>query len=552
MGIKRKMSALSSIVVFGLLLNVGCNSTGSTTSQNGGEANSDEVMTNINARKAIAMAVDKETFVSNVLSNGSTVANYFVPKGLAINEDKEDYRDIVGEISYTHDDEKAKEEWEKAKEEVGFDTVTLDLVLTDTEMNKKLGEFIQSELSILDGLKVEIKQMPTKQVTQARAKGEFDISFNGWGPDYPDPLTYLGTFSKGQIYGIATGYENNKEYNDLLTQAKNASTAKESWEIYSKAEKLLLDDAYLSPVYQKGVAYLQKDYVKDIVVANFGPKYSYKWADVEKEEKVLNTTNSTDITSLDAAKIKDSLSRQVTLNTMEGLVRMDKELNTVPGVAKEWEMSEDGKTWTFKLREDSEWSNGESVTAHDFEYSFKRTLTPATACENTSVFFDIVGAEDYNMGKTNDKDTVGVKAIDDYTLEIQLVRPVTYFDKLMCHPIFSPQNQKFVEEKGDAFGTSIEDTLFNGPFILTTWKMEDQYSMDKNSSYWDKDMVKLDKVHTKIVKDNNTALNLYEAGNIDRVSLTSENVDKYKDSEEFKTELEATTYFMMLNAGNRK
>ena len=231
---------------------------------------------------------------------------------------------------------------------------------------------------------------------------------------------------------------------------------------------------------------------------------------------------------------------------------MDKDLNVVPGMAKEWKMSEDKKIWTFELREDAYWNNGEPVTAKDFEYSFKRTLMPSTACENSSVFYDIVGAEDYNMGKNKDINSVGVRALDNNTLEIKLVRPVNYFDKLMCHPIFSPQNQKFVEEKGDAFGISIENTLFNGPFILSSWKLEDQYSMEKNSNYWDKDAVKLNKVHTKIIKDNNSLLNLYETGNIDRVTLTSENVDKYKDSSEFGVEMDCITYFLMLNGGNHK
>jgi oligopeptide transport system substrate-binding protein len=549
MHLKGKVSTLTSMLAVTLLLNVGCSKI--SDSKGNIEASSDEVMSNLSARKAISMAVDKDNFVDAILNNGSTSANYFVPKRLALDENQNDYRDLVKDIGYNHDDEKAKEEWEKAKEEVGFDRVTLELVLSDTESNRKLGEYVQSELSILDGLSIEIKQMPYKQVTESHAKGDFDISFNGWGPDYPDPLTYLATFSKGQIYGIATGYES-KEYNDILNKAKNSQTTKDAWELFVKAEKLLLDDAYLSPIYQRGVSYIQKEYVKDIAIATFGPKYSYKWADVDKDNKTLNITNSADITSLDAAKIRDTLSREVTLNVMEGLVRMDKDLNVVPGVAKEWQNSEDGKIWTFKLRDDAYWNNGEKVTANDFEFSFKRTLTPSTACENTSVFYDIAGAEDYNMGKNNDINSVGVKALDENTLEIKLVRPVPYFDKLMCHPIFSPQIQKFVEEKGDAFGTSIENTLFNGPFVLSTWKLEDQYSMDKNKNYWDKNAVNLEKVHTKIVKDNNTALNLYETGNIDRVTLTSENVDKYKDSDEFGVEMDCITYFLILNGGNHK
>lgn len=550
MHIKKKLSVLSSVLVMGVLLTTGCggSSEGGSNSK-GGQAEPSDVMKNHSARKAITMAIDKENFVDVILNNGSVPANYFVPKNLAHDESKKDYRDIVGDLGYSQDDEKAVEEWEKAKEEIGFDTVTLDMVLSDTESNRKLGEYVQSELSILEGLNVEIKQMPYKQVTQAHSKGDFHISFNGWGPDYPDPLTYLATFTEGQMYAVATGYESD-EYNNIINKAKNSNSTKEAWDIYKEAEKVLLEDAYLAPMYQRGVSFLQKDYVKDITIANFGPKYSYKWADIDKDEKVYNTVNTADITSLDAAKIRDTLSREVTLNVMEGLVRMDKDLNTVPGVAIEWQSSEEGKTWTFKLREDSYWNNGKRVTAHDFEYSFKRTLTPTIACENSSVFYDIVGAQDYNMGKNDDMDSVGVKALDDNTLEIKLVRPVPYFDKLMCHPIFSPQNKEFVEEKGDAFGTSIEDTLFNGPFILDTWKLEDQYSMSKNTNYWDKDAVKLEKVHTKIVKDNNTLLNLYETGNIDRVGLTSENVDKYKGSNEFGVEMDSITYFLMLNGNN--
>lgn len=542
MHLKKKFSIISGLLLVGGVVLTGCTSSSSV------EANPDEVMANLSARKAISMAVDKDNFVDVILNNGSTVANYFVPKRLALDENQNDYRDFAGDMGYVQDDEKAKEEWKKAKEEIGFDNVKLDLVLYDTEMNKKLGEYVQAELSILDGLEVIIKQMPSKQVNQAHSSGDFHLSFNGWGPDYPDPLTYLATYGTGQMYGVATGYES-KEYNDILDTAKNSTTTKQSWEEYAKAEKLLLDDAYVSPIYQKGVSYLQKEYVSGIAIATFGPKYSYKWADVDKDEKVFRVSNTADITTLDNAKIKDTLSREVCLNVMEGLVRMDADLKASPAMAQTWESSEDGKTWTFNIRKDAKWSNGDSVTAHDFEFAFKRTLNPETACENASVFYDIVGAKDYNLGKSNDVNSVGIKAIDDYTLVIDLVRPVNYFDKLMCHPIFSPQNQKFVEEKGDKFGTTLEDTLFNGPFILTSWKMEDQYSMEKNQNYWDKDVVKLDKIHTKVIKDGNSDMNLYEGNELDRVNLTAEQVDRYKDSPELKTDLDCITYFLMLNGG---
>ncbi|MGL5380762.1 ABC transporter substrate-binding protein, partial [Clostridium sp.] len=440
-----------------------------------------------------------------------------------------------------------KEEWEKAKKEVGFDTVNLSIMLTDSELNKTLGEFLQEEISDLEGMNVEIKQLPMKQFLSSLKSGDFDIAVTGWGPDYPDPLTYLSTLTSTQLFGTALKYDN-KEYFDLLDQAMNKVSTDESWPLYAKAEKVLLDEAQVVGIYQRGNAILQKDYVKDISVLTFGPKYSYKWASVDKADSVLNVTNLSDITSFDNPKIGDATSREVSLNVMEGLTRLDKDMNVTPAMAENWEKSQDGKTWTFKIRKDAKWSNGESVTANDFEYAFKRSLDPKTGAQNTSVFYDIVGAEDYNLAKNTDPSSVGVKALDPSTLQITLTRPVPYFDKLVSHPIFSPQNQKFVEAQGDKFGTSVETTLFNGPFTVTSWKQEDQYTMEKNPNYWDKDSVSLDKIHVKIAKDDNTALNLYNAGAVDRVALGAEQVDKYKDSKELVKEIDANVTFMQINA----
>ena len=506
-------------------------------------------MQNINARKAIAMAIDKTSFVETILNNGSIATNKFVPSKLAIDSELGDYSDFSGDLGYENNDEEAKKYWQKAKDELGFENVTLKLVLTDTEFSKRLGEYIQSELGDLDGLTIDLKQMPMKQRMEALANGDYNISFSGWGPDYPDPLTYLETFSLNNTYYEDTGYDS-KEYNSLLDKAKKASTTREAWTEYKNAEEVLLNDAYLVPIYQRGFAYLQKDYVKDIIVNPYGPKYLYKYADVDKSNKTLNMSNSDDITTLDTSLVKDALSSEVIANTMEGLTRLDKEFNASEGMAKSWEVSEDALTWTFNLRDDAVWSNGEKVTAHDFEYAWKRTLDPATACETASIFYDIVGAKDYNLSKNSDRDSVGVKAIDDYTLEVKLNRPVPYFDKMVASTSFYPQNQKFVESKGDKYGTSIENSIFNGPFILKTWKLNDQYAMGKNQAYWDSNSVKLDSINAKISKDSNTDINLYNAGEIDRTTVSSDQVDKYKDSPEFGTGIDCATNFLLLNAGN--
>ncbi|MDU5021314.1 MAG: peptide ABC transporter substrate-binding protein, partial [Clostridiales bacterium] len=237
-------------------------------------------------------------------------------------------------------------------------------------------------------------------------------------------------------------------------------------------------------------------------------------------------------------------------NVMEGLVRVDLKNELIPGMAESWEKSSDAKTWTFKIRPDAKWSNGDPVTAHDFEYAFIRNLTPETACEYAYVMYDIKGAEDFNLGKTKDSSSVGVKAIDDHTLEVKLNRPVNYFDQLMAFPVFFPVNQKVVETYGDDYGTSKDNLVFNGPFVMDSWKIEDQYGLKKNEKYWDNKTVNLDKVNFKVVKDINAAVNLYETGEIDKVVLASEHVDKYKDSKEFKTIKYASCNFLMVNAGN--
>lgn len=382
-------------------------------------------------------------------------------------------------------------------------------------------------------------------------KGDYHIDLNGWSADYPDPLTFLDIFTSQGMYAQRLSYSNT-EYDKLIEEAKNAETPEESFKKYGEAEKLFLDEAYTAPLYQVGKSILQKDYVKDIVRYTYGSPESYKWADVDKANKELNLTLAGDIPTLDVSKASDMDSFYMITNTMEGLTRVDAKGIATPAMAESWEQSEDGKTWTFKIRKDAKWSNGDPVTAKDFEYSWKRTLNPETASQYGYVMYDIEGASDYNNGKVDNADNVGVKALDDNTLQVKLNRRVNYFDQLMSFCLFFPQNQKFVEAQPDKIGTTAENTVYNGPFTMSTWKMADLCVLSKNDNYWDKDTVKLNKVNLKVVKDPNAAVNLYETGGIDVVGLTSENVDKYKDSKEFMTTKKAETYFLLLNNKGNK
>lgn len=553
MVLRKRLALMSATAAVAVMSLVGCTSTNSgstgSTTNGGGEGDPLDVLANKNARAAIAMAIDKQTLCDTILNNGTVPADYLTARGLAFNADGKDYRDVAGDMGYKYNTEEAAKSWETAKQEVGFDTVTLELLTFDSESSKRQAEFMQAELqNALPGLTVKIQQQPFKQKLELEGKGEFHLSFAGWNPDYPDPLTFLETMQTGIQYGSNTNY-NNSEYDKLIEEAKTAGSQEESWAKYAEAEKMMLEDGFINPIMQQGSSYLQKPYVSGRLTPSFGVPAIYNWVELGEGKKELNITGSSDIPTIDISKAEDTVSSEVLMNTMEGLVRLDKDGKVVPGVAESWEKSEDGKTWTFKLRKDSKWSNGDTVTAKDFEYSWKRTLDPATASTYGFIMYDIVGAKDYNLGTVDNADGVGIKAIDDYTLQVELVRPVHYFDSLMFFKTFLPQNQKVVEQFGQEYGTDKDKMVYNGPFTLTEWKLEDIYTMSKNPNYWDASSIKIDKVNTKIVKDTNAALNLYETGEIDIVGLSSESVDKYKESPEFKTLLKASTYFFQVNGG---
>jgi len=261
----------------------------------------------------------------------------------------------------------------------------------------------------------------------------------------------------------------------------------------------------------------------------------------------LNLNLGDDIPSLDVSKATDAISFTVLGNTLEGLVHIDKDDNTVkPGMATDWKVSEDGKKYTFNLRKDAKWSNGDPVTAHDFVYSWKRTLDPNTKGQYAFMLSWIKGGAEYNSGKGS-ADQVAVKAVDDHTLEFELDVPRPYMLKQMAFPSFYPQNEKFAKEQGEAYGSEAKHFLSNGPFKLTEWTHEQSVTIEKNDAYWDKANVKLNKVNFVMIKDNNAALNLYESGQLDQTGLVREQVELYKDSAEKIQKKELGSWYLQYN-----
>ncbi|MCM3588188.1 peptide ABC transporter substrate-binding protein [Mesobacillus maritimus] len=269
----------------------------------------------------------------------------------------------------------------------------------------------------------------------------------------------------------------------------------------------------------------------------------------EGGEQVLNLINGDTIPSMDPSLATDEYGFQFLGATMEGLYRLDENAQPVEGIAVDHKVSEDGLTWTFELREDAKWENGDPVTANDFVYAWQRAVNPDTGSEYGPYMMGgvIKNATAVNEGKA-ELDELGVKAEDDYTLVVELEHPTPYFHSLTTFGTFLPLNQKFVEEQGDKFATSTETLLSNGPFKLDNWtSTSNEWDLVKNDTYWDADTVKVEKLHHQVVKDPKTAVALYEEGTVDRAGLSSDLVDQYSTHEDYAVTPETSVFYLKLN-----
>lgn len=266
-------------------------------------------------------------------------------------------------------------------------------------------------------------------------------------------------------------------------------------------------------------------------------------------EKVLNLINGDTIPSMDPSMATDEYGFQFLGATMEGLYRLDENSEPVEGIATEHSVSEDGLTWTFTLREDAVWSNGDPVTANDFVYAWQRAVNPDTGSEYGPYMMGgvIKNATAVNTGEV-EVEELGVTAEDDYTLVVELENPTPYFESLTTFGTFLPLNQKFVEEQGDSFATSTDTLLSNGPFTLNNWEStSSSWELVKNEDYWDAETVQLDKMTYEVVKDPQTAVDLYESGEVDRAGVSSDLVDQYATHEDYVVTPETSVFYLKMN-----
>lgn len=267
--------------------------------------------------------------------------------------------------------------------------------------------------------------------------------------------------------------------------------------------------------------------------------------ETEEVAQVLKLSAPADIPTLDSTKAHDGVAFNVLNNVNEGLYRQDENNESILAIAETHEESDDEIVHTFTLR-DTVWSNGDPVTAADFEYAWKRVMKEAGAYNYMLVTAGIKNSEAI-MNEEMDAEELGIKALDEKTLEVTLESPNPLFKTLLAFPTFLPQNQKFVEELGDQYALEAENILANGPFKMVSWNHEQDWKLVKNEDYWDADSVKLEEVDVFVVKEPSAGANLYETGKIDRTILTSALVDQYTENEDFQIVKESGLIFLRFN-----
>jgi len=216
--------------------------------------------------------------------------------------------------------------------------------------------------------------------------------------------------------------------------------------------------------------------------------------------------------TLDPATANGRIEATVQMALFEGLTRLDKDNQPIAGIARDWEINPEGTKYTFYLR-DAKWSNGEPITAYDFEYAWKRLLDSKTGAYYAYHLWFLKNGEKFTRGEVDDS-VVGVKAIDEKTLEVELERPTSHFLSLTAFPSLYPVNQKVVESD-PGWHSKVETLIGNGPFRLIKWEHNQQLVLEKNPYYWDNGDVKLDKLIMTMVGEQNTELTMFETGQID-------------------------------------
>ncbi len=286
----------------------------------------------------------------------------------------------------------------------------------------------------------------------------------------------------------------------------------------------------------------------------FGGDKSKDDSSKDSGEKTLNLSIASEPPSLNPQLAQDTQSGSILNGVFEGLTRVNDQDQVENAMAQDVKVSEDKLTYTFTLR-DAKWSNGDPVVAGDFEYAWKWALDPKNASVYASILYPVKGAEAFNNGKGKAED-VGVKAVDDKTLEVTLEHPVPYFLKLTAFYTYYPVDQKVVEGNKKWAADAGKDYVTNGPYEISEWKHNDSITLKKSSTYWDKKNVDVDTIKVAMVESAATADRMFQSGDLDFIgspfqSVSLDKVDTYKKDKSLHITDNAASYVYKFNTKDK-
>jgi oligopeptide transport system substrate-binding protein len=368
----------------------------------------------------------------------------------------------------------------------------------------------------------------------------------GWVMDYSDANNIVNeVFHPDSPFQYT--FWDDQTFRDIVNQALAETDADARIALWQQAERILLNDyAAVVPIFHYDRSTLKQP---DVVGAwpPFGAAHLGSWQLPEGQD-VLRVGLGTEPPTLDVNLATDTTSHYILNQLMESLYMYNDDGTIAPAGAESYEVSADGTVYTVNLRQDATWSDGEPVVAQHFVDGIIRLLEPATAAEYAYVMYYISGAEAFNLGETDDPSTVGVTALDDYTVQFTLDSPQAFFDTILAFFTTYPVRLDVIEQYGDLW-TEPGNFVGNGPYVLVEWAHEDHVTIEANPGYHGAADVTIQTIEFPIITEQATMLAAYERGELDVSGYPSEELPRILEemAEHFNRLPRPGVYYMGLN-----
>ena len=466
----------------------------------------------VKVRKAFSYAIDRPALVREVLSGEERASHSILPASLSL---------LNPSQPLEYNLEKARELFKEGLEEQGLSASSLNpikIMVYDQEPHKSIARAIVHSWEEAFHIPFVLDIVKWHEFFERLGGSSHDILMHVWYSWYRDPM-----YSLSVLQAPSTTINFTKWLHDgfsaLLNRADATESSSERDSCLREAEALVIKEMPIIPIFDYSSRYLKNEAFDDINVTHLGnvdfkwTTTSQPWSGPSRLPDTVRLYTQVEPTSLDPRVGIDRRNQMILRELFEGLMRIGKDGEVEPALAEQVSISPDKRVYTFHLRP-SRWSNNTPVTAEDFSWSIKSAISPTFPTSCRPIFYCIKNALKAFHGECP-LDDVGVRAIDERTLEISLERPAPYFLQFTANPVYSPVC-KAVSESNPLWSSGVfPNYVCNGPFILKAYSPRQCLILEKNPFYWNKDAARSDRLSFQIIKDPQTAFDLFKSGKLD-------------------------------------